>query len=144
MSINVSTNPVDIIETTQKLRLQMVNKLTGDGERIPTESKEVGTLSMLLRDMDAAALTTRKLDVEEKGVDAASIASANVAAVLKELGGNPFKARVGVSIENHSVVSVIPAPDASQLPTVILVPGVTKIGEDKLEYAEFVVDDSSR
>lgn len=144
MTINTSTSPADIIETTQKLRLQMVNKLTENGGRIPSEGKEVGSLAMLLRDMDAAALTTRKLDVEEKGVDSASIASANVAAILKELGGNPFKSRVDLTIENNSVVAVIPVPDTSQLPTITLVPGVMKIGEDKLDYAEFVVDDSNR
>jgi hypothetical protein len=138
MSINNSTNPVDIITTTQQLRLRIVDRLTNNGERIPTESKEVGTLSMVLRDLDAAALTTRKLDVEEKGIDAASKASANVANVLKELGGNPF--RIG-ALEN---ISKIPAPDATLIPAIELVPGVMKIGADVLEYGEFVTDDANK
>jgi hypothetical protein len=138
MSINNSTNPVDIITTTQQLRLRIVDKLTDSGARIPTESKEVGTLSMVLRDLDAAALTTRKLDVEEKGIDAASKASANVANVLKELGGNPF--RIG-ALES---VSKIPAPDATLIPPIELVPGVMKIGSDVLEYGEFVTDDANK
>lgn len=137
MSINQSTNPVDVIATTQQLRLKMVEKLT-EGDRIPTEAKEVGVLSMILRDLDAAALTTRKLDVEEKGVDVASKASANVANILKELGGqNPF--RIG-TVENGRQ---LPTTDVSQIPVIDLVPGVMRIGADVLEYGEFVTDENA-
>jgi hypothetical protein len=138
MEINKSTNPSDIIETTQRLRLDIVNKLTEGGERVPTEGKEVNTLAMMLRDLDAAALTTRKLDIDVQGIDAASKASANVANILKEMGGNPFL------IGNLEASTKIPVVDAAMIPDIVLVPGQMKIGSDVLEYAEFVVDDASK
>jgi hypothetical protein len=140
MKINKSTKPGDVIETSQSLRLEIIDKLTDKGERVPTETKELGTFLQLLRDLDAAALTTRKLDVEEKSIDVASKASANVAAILKELGGNPFK-KQPQTIEG---TVLIPTPDTSMLPEIELVPGHTKQGADKLEYTEFVVDESGQ
>lgn len=137
MSIDKSIDPVNIIQTTQKLRLQIIDALTSDGLTMPTDGKDVNTLAGLLRDLDANALTTRKLDVEEKGVDAATKAAANVAAVLREMGGNPFK---GVR-DSGAIVSSIPKPDMELLPVVEMVPGHGKQGEDKLAYDEFVVDD---
>jgi hypothetical protein len=141
MSINNSTNPVDIIETTQQLRLRMVSALTSHGVTVPTDPKEVSNLSMLLRDLDAAALTTRKLDVEEKGIDSATIAAANVTAILQAMGGNPFKAKPG---ERDITPGITPTVDIAQLPDVKLVPGITKIGNDVLDYHEFVIDDSAK
>lgn len=134
MSINCSTKPTDVIETTQSLRLQMINKLTDNGTRIPTDPKEVATLNNLLNSADSAALTTRKLDVEEKAVDQASIASANVAAILKEMGGNPFK-REPTEIKGE-VISRAPL----ELPEVVPVPGQMHQGMDTLIYEDFIVE----
>lgn len=139
MSNERSIKPADIIEHTQRMRLQIVDKLTDNGLELPTDPKDLGTLSMVLRDLDAAALTTRKLDVEEKAVDVASKASANVAAVLRSLGGgNPFKHEQPV-IEGRTV----PIPDEDSLPVVVTVPGHTKQGMDELVYEEFVVDENN-
>jgi hypothetical protein len=59
-----STEPTDILKFTQSLRYEIVDDLLGVGEyrKIPADLKD---LTSVLRDMDGAALTTRKLDIEE-------------------------------------------------------------------------------
>lgn len=137
VEINNSTRPEDVVETTQSIRLLMVKKLTNDGAEIPTDPKEVATLNGLLNSLDTTAQTTRKLDVEEKGIDVASKASANVAAILRQLGGNPFR------IDHEAIDGeAVRLPDRApqDLPKVVQVPGQTLQGMDELKYEEFVIE----
>ena len=59
-----SVEPQDILKFTQGLRYEIVDDIlgTGEGRKIPADLKD---LTSILRDMDGAALTTRKLDIEE-------------------------------------------------------------------------------
>lgn len=57
-----STEPADILKFTQNLRYQIVDDLLGPEKRIPADIRD---LASIMRDMDQAALTTRKLDIEE-------------------------------------------------------------------------------
>lgn len=130
MAINRSTKPEDVIETTQSLRLQMISELTGEGLTIPEDPKMLATLNQTLRDLDTAALTTQKLTVEEKQVDAASRVASNLANIYKQLGGkNPFERDMGAAKR---------VDEAERLPVIDKVPGHTRQGVEELNYEDFV------
>lgn len=61
-----SVDPNDVVKFTQQLLYKAVLEKTNNGTFIPGDTAE---LSMLIRDMNATALTTRKLDQEEKALD---------------------------------------------------------------------------
>jgi len=131
-----STKPEDVIELSQSLRLQIVDNLTRDG--VPTSEDGIKQLSSVLRDLDAAALTTRKINVEESAVDQAARATANVSKILAAIGGkNPF--RKGVLVEERDDR---PTLDRDKLPPVKTVPGQTFIGVENLKYEDFVSPES--
>lgn len=127
-----STKPEDVIELTQSLRLQIVENITREG--VPTSEDGIKQLSTVLRDLDAAALTTRKINVEESAVDQAARATANMDKFLSQFGGqDPFKK--GVIIEGKAER---PSIDRDKLPEVKTVPGQTFIGVEQLRYEDFV------
>lgn len=59
----ISTDPMDIVKLSQQLLLKAVMGITDNGTKMPTDMAE---LSLLLRDMNTTALTTRKLDQEKE------------------------------------------------------------------------------
>lgn len=136
-NINYSTAPEDIIQTTQKVRLQIVDVLTTQGNTIPDDPKFLSALNQTLRDMDTAAQTTQKLNIEAKAVDDAAQTSANIGALLKALGGaHPLK-RPGQAPLVERVED-----DSHLLPTYVPVPGQELQGVEQLEYSDFVRDTS--
>lgn len=138
-NINYSTAPEDIIQTTQKIRLQIVDTLTTQGNTIPDDPKFLSALNQTLRDMDQAAQTTQKLNIEAKAVDDAAQTSANINALLRHFGGkNPFLADPNSNLPKAERVT----DDAALLPTVVPVPKQDLQGVDHLEYSDFVQDPS--
>lgn len=61
-----STDPNAVVKFTQQLLYKAVLNKTNNGTFIPDDTVE---LASLIRDMNATALTTRKLDQEEKAAD---------------------------------------------------------------------------
>lgn len=129
--INQSVDPSDVIKTTQGLRLKILKSRFSQG--ITDDGKELGLTMQLLRDLDQAALTTRKIDVEERSVsESERLANANNE-LLRMLGGkNPFMVEVG------SMVPALVTRAIPNLPPPQLVPDITTQGTQPVEYDDFV------
>lgn len=128
--INQSVDPSDVIKTTQGIRLRILKSRFAKG--IPADDKELSLNMQLLRDLDSAALTTRKIDVEERSVsESERLANANNE-LLRMLGGkNPFAVEVGsMPAITQRVVPILPPPQ--------LVPDITTQGTQPVEYDDFV------
>lgn len=128
--INQSTDPSEVIKTTQGIRLRILKHRFSKG--IPDDDKELGLNMQLLRDLDQAALTTRKIDVDERAVsESERLANANNE-LLRMLGGkNPFAVEVGN-------MPAITARQEAQLPPPVLVPDITTQGTQPVNYDDFV------
>ncbi len=130
IKINRSTAPEDVIETTQNLRLALVQKMIQEG--LPTDRREIRMLAEILRDTDTNALTAKKLNNEEKAINQASAVAKNIADIANAVGQgkNPFAA--------PHAVREIPREASDHLPVIELVPGHTTQGVEKLIYEDFV------
>lgn len=137
--INPSTDPSDVVHTTQQIRLLMLKELTKGG--VPKDSDEVKTLSLVLRDLDAAALTTRKIDVEEKAVGEQARAIDAVQDIAKLYGGrNPFLANPDGSLNADALREIRGSrvTDEAALPPPRSIPGMDKQGQDDVSPEDFI------
>jgi hypothetical protein len=135
--VNQSTDPADVVKTSQGIRLQILKHRLARG--VNDDAKELNLDLQLLRDLDANALTTRKIDVEERAVNEAEQVSQQTNALLKLLGGkNPF----AVDLNNGGALrqDLIGRSRETALPEPKIVPGHTKQGTDNLNYGDFVDD----
>lgn len=128
--INQSVDPSDVIKTTQGIRLRILKSRFAKG--IPSDDKELSLNMQLLRDLDSAALTTRKIDVEEMGVNESERLANASNELLRILGGkNPFAVDVGaLPTTVQRTAAVLPPPQ--------LVPDITTQGTQPVEYDDFV------
>lgn len=136
IEISNSTEPADVIRTTQGVRLQILAHRLKTG--ISEDAKELNLDLQLLRDLDTAALTTRKIDVEERAVNESERVSEQTNALLKMLNGrNPF----AVDLQSGEIRSdLIGRSREVALPEAVIVPGHTRQGTEQLAYADFVED----
>lgn len=130
--VNKSTDPSDVIATTQGIRLRMVHHRMSKG--ITDDSKELALDLQLLRDLDSAALTTRKIDVEAAGVNEAAVVNQNVRNVIKLLQGKNPAEVTDASQQRRET----PKVDEKDLPAISLVHNHTLQGTEELDYADFV------
>lgn len=132
MVINESVDPSDVIKTTQGIRMAMVKKALRQG--VPELDKDASTLMQVLRDLDTAALTTRKIDVDEQQVNESERLANAQNELLRMLGGkSPFA--VDLTIGNKGPVA---KRVEAVLPEVVLVPDVTAQGTQPVNYDDFV------
>jgi hypothetical protein len=133
IQVNESVDPSDVIKTTQTIRLAMVKQTIKAG--LPEVGEGSRDFLGLLRDLDTAALTTRKIDVDEKnGSDAERLAAAHTE-LLRMMGGkNPFAADIEGLGKGELTKAVRSVPE---LPEPTLVPGITDIGTHNVDYDEF-------
>jgi hypothetical protein len=137
VAVNRSTRPEDVVETSQSIRLLLIEKAMENG--IPDDPKQVAALNNLLNSLDTTALTTRKLNVEENALDVASKVAADMANTLRLMreggGGNgsPFEA-----IDGQAQRVDLPMPGPEDLPAIAQVPGHFRQGVEELDYAMFV------
>lgn len=134
--VSHSTEPADVIKTTQSIRLQILAQRLQKG--VTDDLKELNTDLQLLRDLDQAALTTRKIDVEERAVNESERVSEQTNALLKMLDGkNPF----AVDLTTGSIRSDLTGrPRDAALPEPVIVPGHMRQGTENLNYADYVTD----
>jgi len=131
VEISDKTDLDSLDEMTTKIKIKMVDEITKGGRVIPSDDDGVNTLLKVLGSIDGQTNNRRKIAVEEKAVDAASKAAANVAEIIKNAKGNPFSAAREIQGE---VVSREP----TELPEIELVEKQTHIGVDDLKYEDFV------
>ncbi|MNP88981.1 hypothetical protein D3C85_13750 [compost metagenome] len=139
--ISESVDPLDVIRTTQSIRIAMVKQELQTG--LPNIDKDSRDFTQLLRDLDSAALTTRKIDVEERQVDESQRLANAQNELLKMLGGkNPF----AVELTAGPQPPRIQRDDPSALPPPVLVPDITVQGTQSVNYETYVqsIEESER
>lgn len=130
-TISNSTEPADIIKATQSIRVAMVKKHMMHG--VPNIGEESRDLLQVLRDLDQAALTTRKIDVEESQIGDAERLAAAQNELLRMLGGkNPFA--VDIVANNVTLNATLPEVE---LPEPELVPGIDDQGTVPVDFDSF-------
>lgn len=131
------TDPNAVVKYTQNMRYRIVNDLTNNGTKIPDK---IGDLAMVLRDMDQSALTTRKLNIEERAANDGKRTLEAFDKLQAILGGrNPFQADGGGPIP---VAARTDHPTQGlALPQVQLKPGEDHQGEHQLNVADYVPAD---
>jgi len=133
MIISESVDPSDIIKTTQSIRVAMVKNELKRG--VPKVDKDANTFLQVLRDMDQAALTTRKIDVDERQVNESERLAQAQNELLRMLGGkNPF----AVDLTSGSTPPPTTRRETPALPAAPLVPDVTTQGTQPVNYDDFV------
>lgn len=129
------TNPLEAVRFTQRARKKMFDELTEGGQKLSDNFKDVREL---LKDVDATALLTRKLDIEEQVATDGAKALANHRALRDMLGGkDPYRVSSGSPIPvAERVGDALPG----QIPTrqVTFVPGERDQGEQQLAVSDFV------
>lgn len=132
------TSPLRVLNFTQEMRYMATEKLTVGGTQIPDK---MGDLIMLLNGMDQAALTTRKLDIEEKISNDGAEAIRAVRDIRNMFGGrDPFLA-VGEEREvaGERINPIL--PEDYTPPEVSFKPGERESGESSLDVSDFVSPD---
>lgn len=120
-------------EMTARIKVKLVSELTKQGKVIPTDDDSVNTLLKVLGSIDSQTNNRRKIAVEEKAVDAATRAAANVSEIIRQANGHPFMVKPNEREIQGSVVSREP-----ELPPIEKVDRQDYIGVDVLRYDDFV------
>lgn len=120
-----------VMQTTQALRLRIINNLTQNATGMPLDTKQEATLLKAIDGMDKAVATKRRLGIEEQAAKTGEEEARNTASILRELKGKMF-AQANVVDPNR------PAPAlGSEVPEPILKPGETEIGTANMNYETF-------
>lgn len=119
-------SPSEVVKFTQRLRYKMVDDLTNNGEVVRGDSKE---LLSVLKDMDASALTQRKLNIEEGNQQDGRVAIEAFRKLQTMLRADP--------IDIPQTRRRLPT-DGVALPEVSLVPGEDHQGEQSLNIDDYV------
>lgn len=131
-------NDDEVLSFTQDMRVRLINQLTDNGTKMPTDPKEQQQLALLLTDMDRQAVTKKRLRQDAQANDTAVRATATIAAVLDRLGArNPFKLDSSEIIDGQC--RVIDMPD-KLVENVKVVPGELDIGIADNTYSGFMDD----
>jgi len=132
------TDPMAVVRFTQKMRYFAADVLTVGGTQMPDKP---GDLIQILNGMDQSALTTRKLDIEEKATDNGRNAIDAVRGIREMFAGrDPFLA-VGQEREvtGQRINSIL--PEGYVPPPVEFKPGERDQGEAMLDVSDFVSQD---
>lgn len=119
-------SPSEVVKYTQRLRYQMVDDITQNGTVVRGDSKE---LLSVLKDMDASALTQRKLNIEEGNQQDGRVAIEAFRKLQVMLSSDPIQVPQGRRR--------LPT-DGVALPEVTLVPGEDHQGEQSLNIDDYV------
>lgn len=127
LSGEIDVAPENIVQMTQMVRTGILRKITDHGTRLPTDEDGVKLTLNILRDMDHTALTTSKLQIDEKKANAAGQVAAIADSILSKMniGGTIVKNNIEESLE---------------LPEVDLIEGEIDQGELSLNPDEWLKD----
>lgn len=134
MIISDSVDPLDVIKTTQSIRIAMAQKELRHG--VPKADKDSREFMQLLRDLDSAALTTRKIDVDERQLgDSERVAQAQQELLRMLDGKNPF---VSIDLPGNPSLITVHRTTVVDLPVPEMVPGLTAQGTQPVDADRFL------
>lgn len=126
--------PENVVKFGQQMRRRAFNQITNNGTDL---SSNLGDVLQILRDQDAAALTTRKLNIDEKAVDNDRQAIESAKQLRKEMGIDPY----AVGDDNRDRMpqrTRNPLPDVIPDLGIALKPGEDAQGEQVLSVANYI------
>jgi hypothetical protein len=126
--------PEQVVKFGQRMRKLAFNQVTDHGTNL---QGNLGDALQILRDMDAAALTTRKLNIEDKVANDGRKMVEIANAIRKEMGGDPY----AITEENQATVrprTTSPLPAVRPVIPVELRPGEDAQGEQVLSVANYI------
>ena len=118
------------LEITQKMRMKMVNILTEDGNRIPTDADSAKLVLQALNDMDRTTLGTMKQKTDDNKAASDQI----LARALLKLGEHQGSRSLLRS--DTPVAPRVERVDDSLLPEISVVPGEMDVGTQNISYGE--------
>lgn len=121
-----------ILDTTQALRLSIINSLTEGGKRVPDDLKIIYAIKDVALDMDRAVLAKKKIAADVNKGNADRESALIMARILGKtsLVNNPLRSNV-------EVVDALEHDD-SLLPHVVPFAGETELGISGETYNDFV------
>lgn len=126
-----SVQPNDVVKFTQQLLFKAALKMTSNGTEIPDDME---SLSYIIRDMNATALTTRKLDQEEEGLFNQKALVEAYVELRKGLSGQNLYTGEGTLVrDSDPYAGILP-------PSVPVVDGEMSQGEHPLNPDDFLTD----
>lgn len=121
-----------ILDTTQAIRLSIINSLTENGTKVPDDLKVVYALKDIVVDMDRQALAKKKIAADVNKGNADRESAIIMAKILSKtsLVNNPLRSDKAV---NNPLES-----DDSLLPHVVPFEGETECGISHESYSDFI------
>lgn len=123
----------ELLAGTQAVRLRLIDDLTSQGDKMPSDPKDRIALLQTLDGVDRQVLVKKKIKAEEKTADAAQkAAAAVVTAVFQRLGnGDPF------AVEGRT--GAPPREPGNLIEDVEIVPGELEMGLSLADYNDLGV-----
>ncbi len=131
-STNTGLSDDDVLFYTQKMRKKLVDHITDDGAKMPSDNSTASLMLQALSDMDRTAIGKKKLVIEQGQSEADRLASQ----IIAQLARDTKTANTFILEGEFETVNV----DVSQLPSISMVPGVTNIGVEENDYDSFYAD----
>lgn len=126
----------EVLDFTQRMRKGLVDDMTGNGTRYPSDPKDRTHFLMALDGLDRQALSKKKIASDEKVADADRLAASVINSVFAKFSkGDPFISQQPIEGE---FTRVPPRPDLNLLPAIEIVPGETDIGTSELTFDSFM------
>lgn len=117
----------EMLQYTQGIRLKAVGQLI-EGDRVPTDTDSLNSITKLLDGMDRQALTLKRIAAESEGGQKDRDTALMIATMSEKLrSGNPFR-KSGERVLDTS----------NQLPTLEAVEGQMDVGRVTETYADFI------
>lgn len=117
-----------ILENSQIVRKKLVDSLIKDGQ-MPTDTDDKYVLLGALKDMDKQVIDKRRVAIEDKAANSASVVADAVSKISTLLDGDPFKRKGS---------GEAPVADDSKIPDYTPVPGETAIGITSETFDDFM------
>lgn len=118
----------EMLQYTQGIRLKAVGQLI-EGDRVPTDTDSLNSITKLLDGMDRQALTLKRIAAESEGGQKDRDTALMIATMSEKLarGGNPFRKSGDRVLDT-----------GNQLPTIEAVEGQMDVGRVTETYTDFI------
>jgi hypothetical protein len=125
------------LKKTQGLRNRILDTLTNDGEKIPTDPDSIRLLMEVMADADRTSLSKLKITSDDANASENRLAALTMARLGKHMGSNnPFEVELN-PLEHQGEDSRATA-NSNLLPDIVVVPGNCDIGTSTETFDTFM------
>lgn len=119
------------LELSQQMRVKLLNSLTQQGTRIPTDGESAKLVLQVLNDMDKTTLGVMKQKSDDSAAQRDQIIAMAMMEMNKRLGGRSM-----LRVDDAATRAREVAVDDALLPEVLPAPGEMDIGAHNITYRE--------